>query len=77
MKLIQLHELNQKYNDHYKTSKNFQFYHSNNDEFHPDHIAIEAPFWKNVQSMLKLGRVWGSMAAGLSREILFEYLPKN
>jgi Holliday junction resolvasome RuvABC endonuclease subunit len=31
------------------------------DEYHPDELAIEAPFYgKNVQSMLKLGRrrVW-------------------
>ncbi|MFN3840733.1 MAG: crossover junction endodeoxyribonuclease RuvC, partial [Cyclobacteriaceae bacterium] len=27
------------------------------DEFHPDEVALEAPFYgKNVQSMLKLGR---------------------
>jgi len=50
------------------------------DEFHPDEIAIEAPFFgKNVQSMLKLGRAQGvAMAAGLSREIsITEYSPKK
>lgn len=50
------------------------------DTFHPDEIAIEAPFYaKNVQSMLKLGRAQGvAMAAGLSRQIpIAEYLPKK
>jgi DNA processing protein len=31
------------------------------DEFHPDEVALEAPFFgKNVQSMLKLGRAQGA-----------------
>ena len=50
------------------------------DEYHPDEIAIEAPFFgKNVQSMLKLGRAQGvAMAAGLSREVpITEYSPKK
>ena len=50
------------------------------DEFHPDELAIEAPFYgKNVQSMLKLGRAQGvAMAAGLYREVpITEYLPKK
>lgn len=50
------------------------------DNYHPDEIAIEAPFYgKNVQSMLKLGRAQGvAMAAGLSRQIpITEYLPKK
>lgn len=50
------------------------------DTFHPDEIAIEAPFFgKNVQSMLKLGRAQGvAMAAGLSRQVpITEYLPKK
>ena len=50
------------------------------DTYHPDEIALEAPFFgKNVQSMLKLGRAQGvAMAAGLSREIpVIEYLPKK
>ncbi len=50
------------------------------DEFHPDELAIEAPFFgKNVQSMLKLGRAQGvAMAAGLYREVaITEYLPKK
>jgi len=50
------------------------------DEYHPDEIAIEAPFFgKNVQSMLKLGRAQGvAMAAGLAREVsITEYAPKK
>jgi len=50
------------------------------DEYHPDELAIEAPFFgKNVQSMLKLGRAQGvAMAAGLHREVpITEYLPKK
>lgn len=48
------------------------------DEFLPDEMALEAPFYgKNVQSMLKLGRAQGvAMAAALSRGIdVFEYAP--
>jgi crossover junction endodeoxyribonuclease RuvC len=48
------------------------------DEFLPDELAIESPFFgKNVQSMLKLGRAQGvAMAAALSRDIpIFEYAP--
>jgi len=50
------------------------------DEYHPDELAIEAPFFgKNVQSMLKLGRAQGvAMAAGLYRELpIAEYSPKK
>ncbi|MFA5618917.1 MAG: crossover junction endodeoxyribonuclease RuvC [Weeksellaceae bacterium] len=50
------------------------------DEYHPDELAIEAPFYgKNVQSMLKLGRAQGvAMAAGLYREVpITEYSPKK
>ncbi len=50
------------------------------DEYHPDEMAIEAPFFgKNVQSMLKLGRAQGvSMAAALNRDLpITEYLPKK
>ncbi len=48
------------------------------DAYHPDELAIEAPFYgKNVQSMLKLGRAQGAaIAAGLYREVpVFEYAP--
>ncbi|EOZ96892.1 Crossover junction endodeoxyribonuclease RuvC [Indibacter alkaliphilus LW1] len=50
------------------------------DEFHPDAVALEAPFYgQNVQSMLKLGRAQGvAMAAALAREIaIAEYSPKK
>lgn len=50
------------------------------DTYHPDEIAIEAPFFgKNVQSMLKLGRAQGvAMAASLYREVpITEYAPKK
>lgn len=50
------------------------------DEFHPDEMSLEAPFFgKNVQSMLKLGRAQGvAMAAGLYRDIpIFEYAPRK
>ena len=48
------------------------------DTYHPDHLAIEAPFFgKNVQSMLKLGRAQGvAIAAAMSRDLSFsEYEP--
>lgn len=50
------------------------------DNYHPDELALEAPFFgKNVQSMLKLGRAQGvAMAAGLYRDIpIFEYSPRK
>jgi crossover junction endodeoxyribonuclease RuvC len=50
------------------------------DEFHPDIIAIEAPFFgKNVQSMLKLGRAQGAaISAALYRDLpIFEYAPRR
>ena len=48
------------------------------DSYHPDHLAIEAPFvGKNVQSMLKLGKAQGvAIAAAMSRDLSFtEYEP--
>jgi len=50
------------------------------DEYHPDEMALEAPFFgKNVQSMLKLGRAQGvAMAAGLAKELpITEYAPRK
>ena len=49
-------------------------------EYKPDEMAIEAPFFgKNVQSMLKLGRAQGvAIAAALHFSIPFEeYTPKR
>ena len=82
MEFLQLNELLlQKYNDPYiKLKLIFERTVELIDTFHPDEIAIEAPFFgKNVQSMLKLGRAQGvAMAAGLSREVpITEYLPKK
>jgi crossover junction endodeoxyribonuclease RuvC len=50
------------------------------EEFMPDEMAIEAPFFgKNFQSALKLGRAQGiSMAAAIARQIpIVEYSPKS
>jgi crossover junction endodeoxyribonuclease RuvC len=82
MEFMLLNELLlQKYNDPYvKLKLIFERTIQLIDTYHPDEIAIEAPFFgKNVQSMLKLGRAQGvAMAAGLSREIpITEYLPKK
>ncbi|MDR2682457.1 MAG: crossover junction endodeoxyribonuclease RuvC, partial [Dysgonamonadaceae bacterium] len=71
-------ELN-KYEDHYlRLQRIFERVVGLIDEFRPDELAIEAPFFgKNVQSMLKLGRAQGvAMAAALSRHLpIFEYAP--
>jgi crossover junction endodeoxyribonuclease RuvC len=82
MKLIQMHELQlKKYESHYlKLQQIFVRTLGLIEEYHPDQIAIEAPFFgKNVQSMLKLGRAQGvAMAAGLYREVpITEYSPKK
>ncbi len=82
MELMQLDELIlKKYDDHYvKLKLIFERTIHLIETYHPDEIAIEAPFFgKNVQSMLKLGRAQGvAMAAGLSREVpITEYSPKK
>ena len=68
-----------KYESHYlRLRKIFERVTMLIDEYHPDELAIEAPFFgKNVQSMLKLGRAQGvAMAAALERDIpIFEYAP--
>ena len=49
-------------------------------EYKPDEMAIEAPFFgKNVQSMLKLGRAQGvAIAAALKNNVPFEeYTPRR
>ncbi|MFH2142673.1 MAG: crossover junction endodeoxyribonuclease RuvC [Bacteroidota bacterium] len=80
--LISLGILNlSKYDDHYV--KLHMIYTRTTgliDEYHPDELAIEAPFYgKNVQSMLKLGRAQGAaIAAVLSRSMpIFEYAPRK
>jgi crossover junction endodeoxyribonuclease RuvC len=50
------------------------------DQYTPDELAIEAPFFgKNVQSMLKLGRAQGvAIAAAITRDMTVnEYSPKK
>ena len=68
-----------KYEDHYvRLKKIFEQVLSLIDQYHPDELAIEAPFFgKNVQSMLKLWRAQGTaISAALSRDIpIFEYAP--
>lgn len=70
-----------KYNDHYlKLKYIFDRTVAIIEEYHPDELAIEAPFYgKNVQSMLKLGRAQGAaIAAALSRSLpIFEYAPRK
>ena len=82
MELMQMDELIlKKYKDHYtKLKLIFERTLHLVDTYHPDEIAIEAPFFgKNVQSMLKLGRAQGvAMAACLIREVpITEYSPKK
>ena len=82
LQFVQMNELLlKKYPDHYiKLKLIFERTLELIDTYHPDEIAIEAPFYgKNVQSMLKLGRAQGvAMAAGLSRQIpITEYMPKK
>jgi len=70
-----------KYEDHYvKIRHIFERTLGIIDEYKPDELAIEAPFYgKNVQSMLKLGRAQGAaIAAALSRSLpIFEYAPRK
>lgn len=71
----------EKFDDHaIRLKKIFERTISIIDEFKPDELAIEAPFFgKNVQSMLKLGRAQGvAIAAALSRSLpVTEYSPKK
>ncbi len=70
-----------KYTDHYtKLKKIFERVLSLIEQYHPDEMAVEAPFYgKNVQSMLKLGRAQGvAISAALSRSVpIFEYAPRK
>lgn len=70
-----------KFDDHYLKLKHiFERTIGIIDEYHPDELAIEAPFYgKNVQSMLKLGRAQGAaIAAALTRSLpIFEYAPRK
>ncbi len=70
-----------KYEDHaLRLQKIFERVINLIEEYKPDELAIEAPFFgKNVQSMLKLGRAQGvAIAAALSKQMPFvEYSPKK
>jgi crossover junction endodeoxyribonuclease RuvC len=82
VKLLQFGVINMgKYGAHeLKLKKIFDRVLAMVDEFKPDEVALEAPFFgKNVQSMLKLGRAQGvAMAAALYREVpITEYAPKK
>jgi crossover junction endodeoxyribonuclease RuvC len=70
-----------KFKDHYvKIRRIFDRTIELIDQYHPDELAIEAPFYgKNVQSMLKLGRAQGAaISAALYRDMpIFEYAPKK
>ena len=70
-----------KYPSHYlRLGKIFERITSIIDSYHPDEVAIEAPFFgKNVQSMLKLGRAQGvAIAAAIERDIpISEYEPRK
>jgi crossover junction endodeoxyribonuclease RuvC len=70
-----------KYDNHYLKLKHiFERTAGIIDEYNPDELAIEAPFYgKNVQSMLKLGRAQGAaIAAALTRSLpIFEYAPRK
>ena len=68
-----------KFENHYtRLHRIFERVQGRIDQYRPDEMAIEAPFFgKNVQSMLKLGRAQGvAMAAALSRDVpIAEYAP--
>nr|WP_324065844.1 crossover junction endodeoxyribonuclease RuvC [Salinivirga sp.] len=70
-----------KYKDHYQ-KLNYIYDRTRMliEQYLPDEIAIEAPFFgKNVQSMLKLGRAQGvAIAAALSHSVpIVEYAPRK
>ncbi|MDO4763555.1 MAG: crossover junction endodeoxyribonuclease RuvC [Flavobacteriaceae bacterium] len=82
MELHSIHELILKKYPNHETKLKYIFEKTLSliDEYHPDEVALEAPFYgKNVQSMLKLGRAQGvAMAASLHRDIpITEYSPKK
>lgn len=82
MNVIQFGVINMgKYGDHaLKLKKIFERVLALVDEYKPDEVALEAPFYgKNIQSMLKLGRAQGvAMSAALYREVpITEYAPKK
>jgi|TARA_B110000263_G_scaffold75539_1_gene65984 crossover junction endodeoxyribonuclease RuvC len=82
LRLVQYGDINlKKYTDHGEKLKLiFDKVNELIDEYKPDEISIEAPFYgKNVQSMLKLGRAQGvAIVAALNKGIpIIEYAPKK
>lgn len=80
--MVSIHELILKKHPNHETKLKYIFDKTLAliDEYKPDEVALEAPFYgKNVQSMLKLGRAQGvAMAASLYRDIpITEYSPKK
>ncbi len=77
MDVLNLHKIS---NQPLKLKKIFESTLALIEEFKPDELSIEAPFFgKNVQSMLKLGRAQGvAIAAALFKNVpIFEYSPKK
>lgn len=77
MGVIHLHKLS---DQHQKLKRIFIRLQAIIDTYHPQEMAIEAPFYgKNVQSMLKLGRAQGvAMAAAITKDVqITEYSPKK
>jgi crossover junction endodeoxyribonuclease RuvC len=70
-----------KLSDHYqKISRIFERTLQLIEEYKPDALAIEAPFYgNNIQSLLKLGRAQGAaISAALYRSVpVFEYAPRR
>ena len=70
-----------KFDDHFlKLKKIFDKVTMLIEEYNPDELSIEAPFFgKNVQSMLKLGRAQGvAIAAAMNKTLpAFEYSPRK
>jgi crossover junction endodeoxyribonuclease RuvC len=71
----------EKYDDHFiRLQKIFERCSALIEEYKPDEIALESPFYgKNIQVMLKIGRAQGvAMAAAMSKSIpVFEYAPRK
>jgi crossover junction endodeoxyribonuclease RuvC len=81
-RLLLLGSLDQrKIKDHFeKIAKIFERTLQLIDEYKPDALAIESPFYgNNIQSMLKLGRAQGAaISAALYRSVpVFEYAPRK
>ena len=82
MEMISIHELILKKYPNHETKLKYIFDKTLAliDEFHPDEVALEAPFYgKNVQSMLKLGRAQGvAIACAMQHNLaVTEYSPKK